>query len=140
MAKLKKTTGLVTGLNTLEEEASEALQVVHYAVGGHYEPHVDYFGAHSVEDSRGDRVATVLFYLSENMLGGGTVFPLLNLAVKPVQGSALIWYNTQRNALEGEMLTLHAGCPVIFGRKWIANLWLRQRPQIFHRPCPLFDE
>ena len=68
---------------------------------------------------------------------GATVFPFLDVFVRPQAGDALFWYNTQRSG-EGEPLTMHAGCPVIGGgTKWIANLWLRQHAQMFHRPCEI---
>ena len=62
-------TGRVTGLNTVDEDATEPIQVVNYGTGGHYEPHVDYFGP-MVDAYQGDRVATMLYYLSEHILGG----------------------------------------------------------------------
>ena len=104
-------------------------------IGGHYEPHVDYFGeARDLE--RGDRVATMLFYLtSDHLRGGATVFPFLNLAVNPIRNAALFWYNTKRNGRGGEAATLHAGCPVLYGTKLIANLWIRERAQVYRRPC-----
>ena len=89
--------------------------MVHYSVGGHYEPHVDYFGVAAA--SGGDRIATLLLYLSDDLLhGGATVFPFLSLGLKPRRGSALFWYNKKRNG-DGDFLTMHAGCPVIKGTK-----------------------
>ena len=98
--------------------------MVAYNVGGHYETHVDFFGPQiSAQDERGDRVATMLFYLTDKVLGGATVFPLLDLAVEPQAGSALFWFNTLRDASTGDMNTLHAGCPIVGqGEKWIANV------------------
>jgi prolyl 4-hydroxylase len=139
-SKVKRVTEAVTGLNTLDEDATEVLQVVNYGIGGHYEPHVDYFGATNglVGDPlRGDRVATMLFYVSDDVVGGATVFPFLKLAVKPEKGSALFWYNTHRSGTGGDLATLHAGCPVVGGSKWITNLWIRELAQTFVRPCPL---
>ena len=43
----------------------------------------------------GNREATVLFYLS-NVLGGFTAFPDMGVAVKPRAGSAVFWYNLDR--------------------------------------------
>ena len=43
----------------------------------------------------GNREATVLFYLS-NVLGGFTAFPDMGVAVKPSAGSAVFWYNLDR--------------------------------------------
>ena len=45
-------------------------QVVNYGAGGHYEPHVDYFGPAMEDTNQGDRVATMLYYLSDDIVGG----------------------------------------------------------------------
>ncbi|CAG0899182.1 unnamed protein product [Cyprideis torosa] len=52
--------------------------------------------------------------------GGFTVFPHLNVTLRPEKGSAAFWYNLRRN---GDPLneTLHAGCPVLVGDKWSPN-------------------
>lgn len=119
--QLKYLTAQVTGLQTEPTEASEPIQVVHYGVGGHYEPHFDFFGSSALSED--DRVATMLFYLSEDFLGGSTVFPLLDIKFTPESGSALFWFNTERNASKGHVMSLHASCPLIGGgQKWIANL------------------
>ena len=73
----------------LDGENAESLQVVSYGIGGHYEPHVDYFNAvHRTKEELGqDRMATMLFYLSDVRAGGATVFPFLDVAVSPSKGS-----------------------------------------------------
>ena len=78
------------------------LQVVAYGVGGQYEPHRDYFGSGLLgsspkAESGGDRIATLLYYLSDVQEGGATVFPSLGLAVHPQRGSALFWYNVSKD-------------------------------------------
>ena len=52
-----------------------------------------------------------------------------NVVVKPVQGTAILWYNHHINPSTGSMGTmdeysLHGGCDVTKGVKWIANNWL----------------
>ena len=47
-----------------------SIQVVNYGAGGHYEPHVDYFGPVMEDTNQGDRVATMLYYLSDDVVGG----------------------------------------------------------------------
>ena len=106
--KVKAKTESLSGLVVKEDEAAEPLQMVNYGIGGHYEPHVDYFGE-NMDVVRGDRVATMLFYLTSEVQGGATVFPFLNLAISPTKGSALFWYNTRRNGQGGDALTMHAG-------------------------------
>ncbi len=28
---------------------------------------------------------------------------------------------------QGDSMTLHAGCPVLHGSKWVANLWVHEK-------------
>ncbi|XP_055381323.1 prolyl 4-hydroxylase subunit alpha-2-like [Condylostylus longicornis] len=137
----------MTGLSL---ETSETLQIANYGIGGHYDIHVDY-SEHS-DDPRynsadafgsewgfGDRIATILFYLSDVPLGGSTVWPYIKVKVNPVRGNAAFWYNLHYS-LEGNVYTLHSSCPVVIGSKWAANKWIWSQAQIFKRPCQLeFD-
>ena len=141
----KRISAALTGLTG---EFSEALQLVSYGVGGHYEPHFDYFSQSnetyrafmrgSVE-STGDRIATLLYYLNDVPEGGSTVFPTLGLAVRPEKGSALFWYNLYRSG-KPDPFTIHSGCPVLIGSKIIANQWYREKGQEHVRPCALNSE
>ena len=94
--------------------------MVSYSIGGHYEPHIDYFNTYNTDQSRlrvdQDRMATFLFYLNDVLAGGATVFPLLGLSVPPRAGSALYWDNLDLRG-QGYQQTLHAGCPVLAGHK-----------------------
>ncbi|XP_061400915.1 prolyl 4-hydroxylase subunit alpha-2-like [Musca vetustissima] len=123
----------MTGMDT---NGSEALQIMNYGLGGHYDTHYDFFNVSSDLKvvKEGDRMATVLIYLSDVEQGGATVFPNIPTAVFPKKGSALVWYNL-KNDLEGNWLTLHAACPVLIGSKWVANKWIRSKAQMFRRPC-----
>ena len=124
----------------LDSDSAEKPQVVSYGTGGHYEPHVDYFG--TLADSKwndlyanyGDRMATLLLYLNAVKSGGATVFPHLGISLWPQKGSAVFWYNLFQNG-EGDDLTEHAACPVLTGSKWVSNFWIRERGQEFIRPC-----
>ena len=76
----------------LDDVNAESLQVVSYGIGGHYEPHVDYFNSvHRSEEPGQDRMATLLFYLSDVQAGGATVFPFLDVAVSPSKGKQSVW-------------------------------------------------
>lgn len=55
--------------------------------------------------------------MSDVELGGGTVFPLINIAVHAQKGSAAFWYDLHASG-EPDYLTLHAACPVLIGNKW----------------------
>ncbi|BFF93072.1 prolyl 4-hydroxylase subunit alpha-2 [Drosophila madeirensis] len=118
----------------------EQLQVANYGVGGHYEPHWDFFRDPShYPAEEGNRMATAIFYLSDVEQGGATAFPFLNFAVKPQLGNVLFWYNVHRS-LDVDYRTKHAGCPVLKGSKWIGNVWIHEATQTFARPCDVFRD
>ncbi|CAI9728977.1 prolyl 4-hydroxylase subunit alpha-1-like [Octopus vulgaris] len=138
---------LITGLQTdfkLKDTNSELFQVINYGIGGLHLPHHDYVSYYrkaKFEDvplfqNSGDRIATVILYLSDVLMGGATVFPKLNIHVPIVKGAAAVWYNLHRNGTPDTRL-LHGGCPVIFGDKWISTKWIREAGQTFRRPCLL---
>eukprot|EP00051_Salpingoeca_urceolata_P007175 m.95230 g.95230 ORF g.95230 m.95230 type:complete len:536 (+) comp15147_c0_seq1:130-1737(+) len=107
-----------TGLDIF---TAEQLQLSNYGVGGHYEPHMDW-GRNKGDTVGNDRLATFMLYLSDVKAGGSTVFPRLGVAVKPSKGDAIYWVNLLEDG-EGDTQTLHAGCPVLAGSKWVANKW-----------------
>ncbi|EDV90577.1 GH14105 [Drosophila grimshawi] len=113
---------------------SEMLQVMNYGLGGHYASHYDFLNATSKTRLNGDRIATVMFYLSDVEQGGATVFPKIQKAVFPQRGTAIIWYNLKENG-DFDTNTIHAACPVIVGSKWVCNKWIRENEQMFRRPC-----
>ncbi|KAH8280857.1 hypothetical protein KR054_001717, partial [Drosophila jambulina] len=123
-------------------EESESFQIINYGIGGHYGPHYDFFNYSGVIDYKkdkranitGDRIGTVLFYLSDVEQGGETVFPDAGYAIKPQAGTALFWYNLHTDGI-GDMATTHGACPVIVGSKWVMTQWILERKQLFKRPC-----
>ncbi|XP_064549511.1 prolyl 4-hydroxylase subunit alpha-1-like isoform X2 [Drosophila montana] len=125
----------ITDMVELDLRYSEPFQVMNYGLGGHYAAHKDFLNNAFVDIKESDdRIATVLFYLTDVEQGGATVFTILNQAVSPKRGTALFWYNLHRNGT-GDTRTLHGGCPVLVGSKWIMTLWIRERMQLFARPC-----
>ncbi|XP_076451216.1 prolyl 4-hydroxylase subunit alpha-2-like [Babylonia areolata] len=87
------------------------------------------------------------FQLTDVDRGGHTVFLRAGVSVAPSKqgqsgclwppaskGMALFWYNYSP-AIRMERLTLHAGCPVLKGHKWIANKWIWTYGNTFRRPC-----
>lgn len=124
-------------------EHGEGLQVLHYEVGQKYEPHFDYFLDEFNTVNGGQRIATVLMYLSDVEEGGETVFPSAKgnfsavsywnelsecgkegLSVKPKRGDALLFWSMKPDA-SLDPSSLHGGCPVIRGDKWSATKWIR---------------
>ena len=110
-------------------ENGEGLQVLHYRPGAEYKPHYDYFdpnepGTPTILKRGGQRVGTVIMYLSEPEKGGGTTFPDVHLEVAPKRGNG-VFFSYERP--HPSTRSLHGGAPVIAGEKWIATKWLRER-------------
>ena len=107
-----------------------APQVLHYAVGQSFKPHVDFFDpaipaqARNIASS-GQRAATALVYLNdEGLEGGETDFPLLPLRHRGRRGDALIFFNLDA-AGQPDRRTVHAGLPPTRGEKWLLSQWIR---------------
>lgn len=106
--------------------------------------------------------------LSQPEYGGATVFPYLNVAINATkvrdlkifsasltsaqarricytggtymfQGDAIFWYNLLKSGADDKN-SIHAGCPVASGVKWIANQWIKEGGQEFIRPCGLKED
>lgn len=110
----------------------EGLQVLRYRGTQEYRPHFDFFEPKSPEDARrleqeGNRVGTMIVYLSDVERGGSTYFPQLGLSIHPKKGSAL-WFGYLGDDGVPDMRSEHAGLPVLSGEKWIMTKWLRQKP------------
>ncbi|XP_061359276.1 probable prolyl 4-hydroxylase 3 isoform X1 [Gastrolobium bilobum] len=123
-------------------ENGEGLQVLHYEVGQKYEPHYDYFLDEFNTKNGGQRIATVLMYLSDVEEGGETIFPAAKanfssvpwwndlsecarkgISVKPKMGDALLFWSMRPDATL-DPSSLHGGCPVIRGNKWSSTKWM----------------
>uniref|UniRef100_A0A8I6AKZ4 Prolyl 4-hydroxylase subunit alpha-3 n=1 Tax=Rattus norvegicus TaxID=10116 RepID=A0A8I6AKZ4_RAT len=136
LVTLDRRIAALTGLD-IQPPYAEYLQVVNYGIGGHYEPHFDHATSPSsplYKMKSGNRVATLMIYLSSVEAGGATAFIYGNFSVPVVKNAALFWWNLHRSG-EGDDDTLHAGCPVLVGDKWVANKWIHEYGQEFRRPC-----
>ncbi len=110
----------------------EPLQLQKYQMGNEYRPHFDWFdpslaGTAKHLERSGQRLGTIILYLTDVEEGGGTSFPSIGLDVFPQKGGALFFRNTTPDGLPDQK-TLHAGLPVVKGTKIIANKWLREKP------------
>eukprot|EP00879_Flechtneria_rotunda_P011819 GHRR01012346.1.p1 GENE.GHRR01012346.1~~GHRR01012346.1.p1 ORF type:complete len:308 (+),score=60.64 GHRR01012346.1:171-1094(+) len=125
----------VAAVTMIPAAHQEGLQVLKYVNGQKYEPHYDYFSdAVNARPQRGgQRVVTVLMYLSTPEEGGETVFPdaerkvtgpgwsecaLKGLANKPEKGDALMFYSLHPDGRK-DPTSLHGSCPILKGEKWI---------------------
>lgn len=120
-------------------ENGELIQVLRYERSQFYKPHHDYFSDEFNVKRGGQRIATMLMYLSDNVEGGETYFPLAGsgecscggkivpgISVKPVKGDAVLFWSM---GLDGQPdpRSVHGGCEVRSGEKWSATKWMRQR-------------
>lgn len=131
LAEVEEAIAKMTGFPV---DHGEPFQVQRYNPGGLYRPHFDYFppeqsGSASHMRVGGQRVATVILYLSEPENGGATLFPNLGLRIYPVIGRALFFRNTLPTG-QVDPRTLHGGEEVVSGIKWIATKWIRERPYV----------
>ncbi|XP_046453814.1 prolyl 4-hydroxylase subunit alpha-2-like [Daphnia pulex] len=135
---------LATGLIYGPETASEYFQIANYGIGGLYKTHTDNVIHPDVrpEDQDpwnlyvGDRIATLMVYLSDVEAGGATVFPRAGVTCWPRKGSAAFWWNLYKSG-EPDLTTRHGACPVLHGSKWVSNKWIRQYDQMFVAKCGL---
>ncbi|GBE62550.1 2OG-Fe(II) oxygenase family protein [Babesia ovata] len=87
----------------------ERLVMVKYHPGDYFKEHHDGpFRSH-----------TILIYLND-VEGGETVFPSLNLAVKPIGNSGLYWRNTTEDG-RADFRMVHAGTSPKMGTKYVVN-------------------
>ena len=102
-------------------EQMEEPQIVRYLQGQEFSWHHDEVPAIQLENG-GQRIATLLVYLNTVKNGGGTIFKHLKdangepLTVKPVQGSALLFFPAFANGQPDDR-TLHKG-QVAGDTKW----------------------
>ncbi|XP_017142454.1 prolyl 4-hydroxylase subunit alpha-2 [Drosophila miranda] len=135
----------VADMTNLNMDYAEDHQFANYGIGGHYGQHMDWFTETSFDNGlvssteMGNRIATVLFYLSDVAQGGGTAFPYLKQHLRPKKYAAAFWHNLHA-AGRGDARTQHGACPIIAGSKWVLNRWIREFVQSDRRPCLLWDD
>ena len=123
----------IAALTGLPVSGFEDSQILHYAVGEEFGPHVDFldvsFPAYAKDvASQGQRAITALVYLNDDFDGGETVFPALGRGYKGGKGGALVFSNVTQEGLPDKR-TVHAGSPTTRGEKWLLSQWIRIRPQ-----------
>lgn len=147
-------------LTKVPKNHQELVQVLKYDEGKKYDSHHDYFDpkAYSkdantlkmIRHGKVNRMATVLWYLSDVQGGGETIFPQfggappphshaqceVGLKVKPSKGKVIMFYSLTPDG-RGDPLSLHGACPVV-GKdpKWAANKWVWNAPMSDSLPTP----
>ncbi|KAJ8599128.1 hypothetical protein CTAYLR_006357 [Chrysophaeum taylorii] len=115
----------------LDRSHCESLQLVRYRDDRHfYEAHWDLLEDPDQLALGGQRLGTVLVYLTTVAEGGETTFPDLDLSFRPTQGDALAWCNVTPQG-DPDLRTRHsaAALPRSPGRDKVAiNCWIRAFP------------
>ncbi|KAK2409205.1 putative prolyl 4-hydroxylase [Trifolium repens] len=114
------------------------MQVLRYEKNQYYRPHHDYFSDTFNLKRGGQRIATMLMYLGDNVEGGETHFPSAGsdgcscggkltkgLCVKPIKGNTVLFWSMGLDG-QSDPDSVHGGCPVLAGEKWSATKWMRQ--------------
>ena len=147
MLKLARKIELATQMNVTGKYSSTDFQTTNYGLGGLCEKHIDPHGyiegaevkgPHKSLIQSGDMLGTVMAWLGEVEGGGGTAFlhHKVERALMPTRGSVAFWYDLDRKG-HRDQRTLHGGCPVIKGSKWILNKWIYYYNQSKNFPCGL---
>lgn len=121
----------IDALLGVEAAIGEPVQGQRYRPGQEFKPHNDWFytseGYWPQEEARGgQRSWTAMAYLNAVEAGGATAFTLLGLEIEPKPGVLLLWNNALPDGRPNPA-TLHAGCPVERGSKYIITKWYRTR-------------
>lgn len=107
---------------------SEPTQGQIYEVGQEFKHHHDFFTGNSYNYHclhSGQRTWTFMIYLNDVEEGGETDFPQIGVKFKPEKGTAVIWKNSNGTGSEN-LAAIHAGLPVIKGKKIIITKWFRE--------------
>jgi prolyl 4-hydroxylase len=112
----------IAAISRTRPEQGEPLQILRYAPGQEYRPHVDALPGDAVNQ----RIATVLVYLNDDYMGGETSFVETGLTIRARTGDAILFSNTSDG--RPDMRMRHAGLPVRRGTKLVASRWIRERP------------
>ncbi len=110
----------------------ESTQVQRYLVGNKFDEHTDWFNPHHEEwaytRNKGQRTWTITVYLNDVEEGGETEFPKLGVKIQPRLGRLVAWNNLLPSG-QGNEDTLHKGCQVKKGKKFIITKWFRDKHQ-----------
>jgi prolyl 4-hydroxylase len=117
----------------IDNSFSEPIQMQKYLVGQEFKRHTDYFKVNfDYEDNakiQGNRTWTFMIYLNNVEEGGETQFFNINRCFTPKMGQVIFWNNLNLDGT-GNLDTLHAGLPIIKGKKYIITKWFREKSNL----------
>jgi len=102
----------------------EGIDVIKYDSTDEYLPHCD-ADCEGQSYRQGGRVSTMVVYCEVATKGGATTFDTVNKIVVPKRLDAVFFSYLGQDGKLDDGLTMHSGCPVIEGEKWIATFWMR---------------
>lgn len=135
----------IAQVTLLPPSHGEAFNVLRYEFNQKYDSHMDTFDPKDFGPQYSQRMATMLLYLSDVQEGGETIFkregrngdrkPVTDWAsceedafkYKPRMGDAVLFYSLDPD-LKINPRSLHGGCPVKKGEKWVATRWIHEKP------------
>lgn len=131
-ATVMRVEGKITSLMGIDTAHGETIQGQRYQVGQQFKPHFDFF--HQTESywedmvrSGGQRTWTAMVFLNDVEGGGETNFTNAAAKVTPRRGNLLCWNNMDAIG-QPNNYSMHQGCPVTAGSKYIITKWYRERP------------
>jgi len=115
----------------MDPRHGESIQGQRYQPGQHFGSHHDYFHTH--EDywqqervQGGQRSWTAMVFLNQPEGGGETNFGSAGICISPQTGLLLLWDNMVDDG-SPNVRSLHEGCAVTAGTKYIITKWFRER-------------
>lgn len=106
----------------------EPLSILNYKPGQEYRVHHDFLSPADPDlVAHGQRQRTALLYLNEGYVGGETHFVVPDIKFAGGTGDVLVFHNVDESGAT-DYGVRHAGLGVTQGEKWLASLWLRDRP------------
>lgn len=128
---IKKINRRLDDLMGIDSTFGETIQGQRYLPGQQFKPHHDWFHPGTsywdFETGRGgQRAFTAMAFLNTVEEGGTTDFTELGLRIEPKPGVLLLWNNADVDGVPNPK-TMHAGCPVEKGVKYIFTKWYRAK-------------
>ena len=119
-----------------EDQTDKQFRASVYGLGGMTEEHWDAYGVegekHFADNHRkykkiGDLIATMMLYVTDVSIGGGTYFSSEKYedVIFPERGAALLWFNLKSSGF-ADFRQGHGGCPVAKGYKFTVTKWFYQ--------------